>query len=78
MAVVTVHSDFGAQENKIYHCGPIKPLRCPSQENARLLCRNISQPKGHGTSPKWEKSLVKSKPAIERKQNYKSQEKIIL
>ena len=30
MTAVTVYSDFGAQENKIYHCGPIKPLRCPS------------------------------------------------
>ena len=23
MAAVTIHSDFGAQENKAYHCFPI-------------------------------------------------------
>ena len=28
MATVTIHSDFGAQENKVYHCFYVLPSIC--------------------------------------------------
>ena len=29
MATVTIHSDFGAQENKVYHCFHFFPIYLP-------------------------------------------------
>ena len=32
MAVVTVHSDFGAQENKVCHCFHFSPIYLPRSD----------------------------------------------
>ena len=40
MAVVTFHSDFGAQENKIYHCFQFFPIYLPGSDKTR--CHDLS------------------------------------
>ena len=39
MAAVTIHSDFGAQENKIFHCFPCFPICLPRSDGTR--CHDI-------------------------------------
>ena len=40
MAIVTVHSDFGAQENKICHCFQFSPIYLPWSDGTR--CHEFS------------------------------------
>ena len=40
MAAVTVHSDFGAQENKICHCYHFSPIYLPRSDGTR--CHDLS------------------------------------
>ena len=40
MATITVHSDFGAQENKIHHCFHFFPFYLPLSDGTR--CQDLS------------------------------------
>ena len=35
MAAPTIHSDFGAQENKVYHCFHCFPVYLPESDETR-------------------------------------------
>ena len=40
MTAVTIHSDFGAQENKIYHCLHFIPIYLPLKDG--IGCHDLS------------------------------------
>ena len=63
MAAVTVHSDFGAQENKIYHCLQFFPCYLPwndrtGSHDISFLNINLSQLFHSPISPSSRSSLV--------------------